>query len=57
MQRAATSTQPEHIFVDIFREVFGLQKAQPGAVPAKWTAPSKESNPSQLRRRGHEMSR
>ena len=28
MQRAATSTQPEDIFVDLFREVFGLEKAQ-----------------------------
>lgn len=28
MERAASSTQPEDIFVDLFREVFGLEKAQ-----------------------------
>jgi hypothetical protein len=28
MERAAHSTRPEDIFVDLFREVFGLAKAQ-----------------------------
>jgi superfamily II DNA or RNA helicase len=28
MERAAHSTQPEDLFVDLFREVFGLEKAQ-----------------------------
>jgi hypothetical protein len=28
MQRSASSTQTEDIFVDLFREVFGLEKAQ-----------------------------
>lgn len=28
MERAAQSTQPEDIFVDLFREVFGLEKTQ-----------------------------
>ncbi len=28
MERAAQSTQPEDVFVDLFREVFGLDKAQ-----------------------------
>jgi hypothetical protein len=28
MERAAHSTQPEDVFVDLFRELFGLEKAQ-----------------------------
>ena len=28
MERAAYSSRPEDIFVDLFREVFGMEKAQ-----------------------------
>jgi hypothetical protein len=28
MNRAATSSQPEDIFVDLFSQVFGVEKAQ-----------------------------